>query len=152
MQGIGSGTFKVAVNGNSRALNPIVFEELSCIGKEALGNAFRHSMARSIEAELTYEPHELSMRIRDDGVGIEEHILKEGRRDGHLGLENMRERSRNIGAQLDLWSRTGVGTEVELRIPAGLAYTSGSNGKRKRFWQRGERKLITTSADPEKPL
>ena len=151
MQGISSGTFKVAVNGNSRALNPIVFEELSCIGKEALGNAFRHSMARSIEAELTYEPHEVSMRIRDNGVGIEEHILKEGRRDGHLGLESMRERSRNIGAQLDLWSRTGVGTEVELRIPAGLAYTSGSNGKRKRFWQRGERKLITTSADPEKP-
>ncbi len=133
-----SGGFKVAVNGNGRPLHPIVFEELSRIGKEAFGNAFRHSMARSIEAELSYERNELRMRIRDDGVGIDPNILKEGSRDGHLGLVSMRERARNIGAQLDLWSRTGVGTEIELRIPAGLAYASGRKGKRRRFWQWGE--------------
>jgi signal transduction histidine kinase len=137
MQDSGSGTFKVAVNGNSRPLDPIVFEELSRIAKEALGNAFRHSMASSIEAELSYEPHELRMRIRDDGVGIDEQILKAGGRDGHLGLASMRERARNIRAQLDLWSRTGVGTEVELRISAGLAYASGSNGRLRRLFQRG---------------
>lgn len=100
-----SGTVKVAVNGNNRPLHPIVFEELSRIGKEALGNAFRHSMARSIEAELNYEPNELRMRVRDDGVGIEQHVLKEGHRDRHLGLASMRERAKNIGAHLDLWSR-----------------------------------------------
>jgi ligand-binding sensor domain-containing protein/signal transduction histidine kinase len=131
------GSFKVAVNGNSRPLPPIVFEELSRIGKEALGNAFRHSMARSIEAELNYELNELRMRVRDDGVGIEQHILKEGHRDGHLGLASMRERAKNIGAHLDLWSRPGVGTEIELRIPAGVAYASGRNGKCRWFWQRG---------------
>src|ERR1700720_3202908 len=59
--------FKMAVNGNIRPLHPIIFEELSRIGNEALGNAFRHSMARSIEAELSYEAKELRMRIRDNG-------------------------------------------------------------------------------------
>jgi len=117
--------FKVAVNGSIRPLHPIIFEELSRIGKEAIGNAFRHSRARSIEAELNYEPNELRMRIRDDGAGIDPNILKEGHRDGHLGLPSMRERAKSIGAQLDLWSRNGVGTEIELRIAARLAYASG---------------------------
>jgi hypothetical protein len=129
--------FKVALNGGVRPLHPIIFEELSRIGKEAIGNAFRHSTARSIEAELNYESNELRMRVRDDGSGIDADILKEGHRDGHLGLPSMRERAKNIGAQLDLWSRSGVGTEIEVRIPASLAYSSGQNGdsqgKNRRF-------------------
>jgi len=132
-----SGDFKVAVNGAIRPLNPIIFEELSRIGKAAIGNAFQHSMARSIEVELNYEPNELRMRVRDDGSGIEANILKEGQREGHLGLPSMRERARNIGAELDLWSRVGLGTEVELRIPATLAYANEtSQRKRRRVWIR----------------
>jgi signal transduction histidine kinase len=132
-----SGDLKVAVNGGIRPLHPIIFEELSRIGKEAIGNAFQHSMARSIEVELNYEPNELRMRVRDDGSGIEANILKEGQREGHLGLPSMRERARNIGAELDLWSRVGLGTEVELRIPATLAYANEtSQRKRRRVWIR----------------
>jgi signal transduction histidine kinase/ligand-binding sensor domain-containing protein len=131
-----SRAFKVAVSGSIRPLHPIIFEELSRIGKEALGNAFRHSMARSIEAELNYEPNQLRMRIRDDGAGIDPNILKEGCRAGHLGLPSMRERAKTIGAQLDLWSRTGVGTEIELRISANLAYASDRQAGPRRFWQR----------------
>jgi signal transduction histidine kinase len=123
-----SSTFKVALNGSVRPLHPIIFEELFRIGKEAIGNAFRHSSARSIEAELNYEPNELRMRIRDDGSGIDANILKEGHRDGHLGLPSMRERAKNVGAQFDLWSRSGVGTEIEVRIPASLAYSPAQNG------------------------
>ena len=123
-----SSNFTVAVNGMVRPLHPIIFEELSRIGKEAIGNAFRHSTARSIEAELNYEPDELRMRIRDDGSGIDVNILKEGHRDGHLGLPSMRARAKNIGAHLDLWSRSGMGTEIEVRIPASLAYSSAQNG------------------------
>lgn len=131
-----NGDFRMIVNGSIRPLHPIIFEELSRIGKEALGNAFRHSMARSIEAELNYEQNQLRMRIRDDGTGIDPNILKEGCRDGHLGLPSMRERAKNIGAQLDLWSRTGVGTEIELRISANLAYASERPVGPRRFWQR----------------
>jgi len=120
--------FKVTLNGSARPLHPIICEELSRIGKEAIGNAFRHSTARSIEAELNYEPNELRMRIRDDGSGIDMNILKEGHRDGHLGLPSMRARAKNIGAHLDLWSRSGMGTEIEVRIPASFAYSSAQNG------------------------
>jgi signal transduction histidine kinase len=134
----GSCSFRVVVNGSVRPLHPVVFEELFKIGKEALGNAFRHSGAHLIEAELNYERSELRVRIRDDGAGIDSAILRQGYRDGHFGLPGIRERAKKIGAHLDVWSRTGAGTETELRIPAGLAYVSEPQGSRvwnfRRLW------------------
>ena len=120
--------FKVVVNGAIRSLRPVVFEELFKIGKEALSNAFRHSGAHSIEAELNYEQNELRIRIRDDGTGIDSTILRQGHRDGHFGLPGMRERAQKVGAHLDVWSKSGAGTEVELRIAARVAYLSEPNG------------------------
>ena len=41
----------------------------------------------------------------------------------------MRERAQQIGAQFDIWSEMGAGTEVELRIPGSIAYgTSAGRG------------------------
>jgi signal transduction histidine kinase len=123
----GSAEFRVVVNGEIRSLHPIVFEEVFKIGKEALGNAFRHSGARSIEAELNYETRELRIRIRDDGAGIESTILRHGHKDKHFGLPGMKERAQKVGAHLDVWSRAGAGTEVEIRIAARVAYGSDPN-------------------------
>ena len=132
--------FMVVVNGAVRPLDPVVFEELFKIGKEALSNAFRHSGADSIEAELNYRRSELRIRIRDDGAGIDSIILQQGQREGHFGLPGMKERARKLGAQLDVWSRAGAGTEVELRIAGGLAYASESQGSSlwtlRRLWHR----------------
>ena len=89
-----------------------------------MGNAFRHSGAHSIEAELDYERSQLRLQIRDDGAGIESTILGQGYRDGHFGLPGMRERAQKVGAHLDVWSRPGAGTEIEVRIAADLAYAS----------------------------
>ena len=116
--------FKVAVNGTIRPLHPVVFEELFKIAKEALGNAFWHSEAHSIETELNYEGSELRIRIRDDGKGIDSTILRQGHRDGHFGLAGMKERAKKVGAHLDVWSRPGAGTEIELRIAGSIAYVS----------------------------
>jgi signal transduction histidine kinase/ligand-binding sensor domain-containing protein len=138
MRKSGSCNFRVVVNGSVRPLHPVVFEELSKIGKEALSNAFRHSGADSIEAELNYQRSELRVRIRDDGTGIDSIILQQGHREGHFGLPGMRERAQKVGAHLDVWSRTGAGTEIELRIAAGLAYVSEPQGSKlwkfRRLW------------------
>jgi ligand-binding sensor domain-containing protein len=122
-----SGNFRVVLNGSARALHPVVFEEIFKIGKESLSNAFRHSGAHSIEAELNYEPTELRIRIRDDGKGIDPAILRQGHREGHFGMPGMKERAQKVGARLDVWSRAGVGTEIELRIAAGIAYVIDPN-------------------------
>ena len=47
---------------------------------------------------------------------------------GHYGLPGMRERAKLIGGKLTIWSEVDAGTEVELRIPAGIAYTTAQRG------------------------
>ena len=68
------------------------------------------------------------MRIRDDGKGMDPQQLDVGR-PGHWGLPGMRERAQQLGAHLNLWSEVGAGTEVELRLPASVAYGT-SDGRR----------------------
>jgi len=128
--------FNVIVNGEVRALRPIVCDELAQIGKEALSNAFRHSDASQIEVEVHYEPDQLRLRIRDDGEGIDPKILGQGRRSGHWGLPGMRERAQKIGTQVEMWSQSGAGTEVELRISARLAYAWDANGSRTPWFRK----------------
>jgi len=123
---IRSARFQVSIEGTPRDLHPILRDDIYRIAREALRNAFRHAEASKIEAEITYDQRLLRLRIRDDGKGIDPKLLAAGR-DGHWGLPGMRERAQQMGAQLDMWSEVGAGTEVELSIPGVIAYTSSPN-------------------------
>jgi signal transduction histidine kinase len=114
--------FLVAVEGASRSLHPLVRAEVFKIGSEAIFNAFRHARAESIEVGFVYQRKQFIMRVRDDGIGIDPDILERGGRQGHFGLTGMRERAEKIRAELTLASRTGAGTEIELVVPAKVAY------------------------------
>ncbi len=113
---------RVIVEGRPRALHSVVCDEAYWIGREALLNAFHSADARQVELELTYWRNELRLRIRDDGRGIDPAILEAGGRPGHWGIRGMRERAGRIGAHLQISSRSGAGTEIDLRIPGSLAY------------------------------
>ena len=117
-------TFRSVVEGHVRGLDPIVLEESFTIGREALLNALAHSGALHVELEIAYDASQFRLRIRDDGRGIDPEILGQGGRSDHWGLQGMRERARRIGANLELWSRPGAGTEVELKVPAATAHRS----------------------------
>jgi signal transduction histidine kinase len=121
--------FQIILQGTPRAMNPIVCDDAYQIGREALVNAFRHSLAQKIETEITFARTELRLRVRDDGCGVDSKILEDGGRPGHWGMTGMRERARRIGARLDIWSRQGNGTEVDLRIPASIAYRARVKGR-----------------------
>ncbi len=116
-----SATFRLVLEGPARDLHPILRDEVYRIAREVLRNAFRHARARQIEAEITYGESLLRLRIRDDGDGIAPEILEEGR-PGHYGLPGIRERAKQIGAKLDIWSGAGTGTEVDLSVPGSVAY------------------------------
>jgi signal transduction histidine kinase/ligand-binding sensor domain-containing protein len=124
--------FRVIVEGGSQDLHPIVRDEIYWIGHEALANAFKHAHARHIEIEMTYDATELRVRFRDDGCGVATGILNAGGRPGHWGLPGMRERAHKIGAKVAMWSRPEAGTEIELRIPAAIAYL---HQRRHPMWQ-----------------
>jgi signal transduction histidine kinase len=114
-------TFRVLVEGAPRTVRPNLQDEIYRIARESLRNAFRHAQARHIETEITYG-ESLRVRFRDDGKGIDPSVLEHGGRSGHWGLPGMRERAKHIGAQLEVWSEHGAGTEIELSIPGFLAY------------------------------
>jgi signal transduction histidine kinase len=111
----------VSVEGTPRDLHPIVRDEVYRIAGEAVRNAFRHASAHRIEVDIRYDERRLRVRVRDDGQGIQPAVL-EGDRPGHFGLPGMRERAGVIGGRLDVWSEAGLGTEIELTVPAAAAY------------------------------
>jgi signal transduction histidine kinase len=120
------GALRVSVEGKPHELHPIVRDDIYRIAREALQNAFRHARATRIEAEITYGERQLRLRIRDDGTGIDSDVVSMGRQ-GHWGLQGMRERAQQMGGQLEIWSETGAGTEVDLSIPGTAAYAVPSN-------------------------
>ena len=122
--------FTLTAEGPTRDLHPIIRDEIYRIAREALSNAFKHAHARQIEAEISYGPRMFRIRIRDDGEGIPAGVLEMGR-EGHFGLRGIRERAKEIGAELNLWSRLGTGTEIELSLPGATAY--GTSPKRAWF-------------------
>jgi signal transduction histidine kinase/ligand-binding sensor domain-containing protein len=111
----------VTAEGKVQKLDPVALDEIYCIGREAMMNAFRHAKGQNIEVEVDYAPWVFRLRIRDDGRGIDPKILQSGR-PGHIGLASMRERADRIGAQLDIISGPDAGTEIELSVPASQAY------------------------------
>lgn len=113
--------YRVIVDGQPRPLHPVIRDEVYRIGREALVNAFRHAHAGNIEVALEYTAGHLRVMVRDDGRGIDPHVLNLGR-EGHWGLAGMRERAERIGAKLRVLSRSASGTEVELTVPSHVAY------------------------------
>jgi ligand-binding sensor domain-containing protein/signal transduction histidine kinase len=117
--------FQVNVQGMTRILAPIVANELYYIAAEALRNAFQHARARRVEVEIRYHTRELRLCVRDDGKGVDARVLQAGR-PGHYGVPGMRERTKLAGGRLVFWSEPDSGTEIELAVPASLAYAKNS--------------------------
>jgi signal transduction histidine kinase/ligand-binding sensor domain-containing protein len=132
-----SANIRLMIEGPRRELRPIIRDEIYRIAREALRNAFAHSGAGHIEAEITFGERLFRLQIRDDGAGIPPEVL-DGGRSGHFGLAGMRERAKQISSQLTISSVRGAGTEIELSVKGSIAYnkTSGAPG-----WRLFRRKI-----------
>jgi signal transduction histidine kinase len=82
-------TFDVAVEGDTRALHPVVRDEIYRIAAEALRNAFRHAHAGRIEVEMHYDDEQFRLRVRDNGRGIDKAAVASHETAGHFGLRGM---------------------------------------------------------------
>jgi signal transduction histidine kinase len=122
---------EVEVAGPSRDLNPVVRAEAFRIAGEALHNAFKHAQARRITVTIHYEALQFRLTARDDGKGMDPQTLARPQPAGHFGLPGMRERASLVKGQLAVRSAPGAGTEIELRVPAAIAY--GPSGPRSRW-------------------
>jgi hypothetical protein len=108
--------------GRPHELSADVRHDAYQIVREAVRNAYEHAKGRHIETELAFGESDLRIRVRDDGMGVDAQVLSQGQRPGRWGLPGMRERSENLGGHLNIWSKANAGTEIELRVPAAIAY------------------------------
>ncbi|MFN7655852.1 MAG: sensor histidine kinase [Cyclobacteriaceae bacterium] len=99
------GTENLVLNADQR-------KNLFLIFKESINNAAKYSQADKIEINLHQQDHSLVMSIKDNGQGFDEQKVKAGN-----GLRNLRERAKEINARLELKSKVGAGTEVNLNVP-----------------------------------
>jgi signal transduction histidine kinase/ligand-binding sensor domain-containing protein len=125
--------FRIVIEGSARALRPDLHIEILRIVREAVRNSFSHSQGHLIETEMAYTDRVLRLRIRDDGKGIDPDERLRAERTGHWGLRGMRERAEHLGGELEVWSEPGAGTEIDLRIPASIAYEAVT--PQNNFWQ-----------------
>ena len=100
---------------------------------EALRNAFKHASARRITVTIHYDARQFRLIVSDDGTGMNEQTLQRLQAAGHFGLAGMRERAAVVRGRLDVRSEVGAGTQIELRIPAAIAYGAAARAP---WWSR----------------
>jgi ligand-binding sensor domain-containing protein/signal transduction histidine kinase len=105
---------QVQVGGTFRPLAGVVEENLLRIGQEAINNAVKHAQPKHILVNLTFDTSKVQLSVRDDGRGFDEASVES---NGHFGLVGMRERAKQIGANLRVNSTLGTGTEVVVEVP-----------------------------------
>jgi len=83
------------------------------IFKESMHNIIKHSQAKTINIGIYYNNNIFKLQIRDDGCGCDlNHIKSTGK--GGNGLNNMRFRASEIGANLIIESSLSRGTSITL--------------------------------------
>ena len=126
--------FVLSVHGAGPELDPTVRDEIYRIGCEAIRNAFLHSEASEVAVMLTYGPN-LTLRVQDDGKGIDPNFAANGK-PGHFGLRGMQERSERIHGTLRVMSRANAGTQLELIVPANVAFRGTAQGRGRMWYSR----------------
>jgi signal transduction histidine kinase len=82
------------------------------VAKEAMSNALAHSKGTRLSVELREEGDAVFLEVKDNGAGFDPVVEKEG----HYGLQIMRERAASVGADLFIDSEPGLGSSVVLVI------------------------------------
>lgn len=105
----------ITQTGTPRKLPALTEHNLLRIGQEGLANAFKHSGAKKIKVNITYEPNLVRLSINDDGNGFDVEAADLARH-GHFGLLDMRERTEKIGGAFSLTSQRGNGTNLVITV------------------------------------
>ena len=106
----------VASEGEQRALTDLVAGNLLLLAQECITNALKHAQPVRIELRLIFSAHAVTLVIRDDGIGFDPATV-EGPREGHFGLQGMRERMKRLGGRIEIKSVAMSGTTITATVP-----------------------------------
>lgn len=97
-------------------IEPYTRFNVQYIIKEALNNIQKHAQAKNARISICLSQSTLSVAVEDDGKGFETE-RSSGERTKTFGLNIMRERASEIGAEIDIRSEQGKGSRIMLRVP-----------------------------------
>jgi two-component system NarL family sensor kinase len=94
-------------------------ETLLLAARELMTNAGRHAGATGCDLMLAFDGDTVVLTVCDDGIGIDgkQNARRSSGGDHGYGLLSLRSRTEQMGGELSLASRSGGGTEVNLRLP-----------------------------------
>ncbi len=96
-------------------LAPEIERAVIGIVRESIQNIRKHAVASDVRVQVQLEDDELLVTVADDGVGFDSGMPVA--REGHFGMEQMRELAEDMGGSLLVESVPGSGTRVRARIP-----------------------------------
>lgn len=105
----------VSTTGDVRSLHRDADLALLRVLQEALTNVAAHAAASRVGVTLSYMHDQVSLDVRDDGVGFDDSQV--GDRGGY-GLTSMRQRVTRLGGVLEIESAPGAGTAISACVPA----------------------------------
>ena len=82
--------------------------------QECLTNVWKHAKASQVKIKVTETNNLLSIRVSDNGVGMN---VQEVDSMSSLGLLGMRERANLVGGTVRIHSTPGKGTHITLKLP-----------------------------------
>jgi PAS domain S-box-containing protein len=88
------------------------------VAQEALHNVERHASASKVFVRLAFDHGQVRLIVRDDGQGLTSMPSASDLLDaGKLGVVGMQERARLVGGRVEVRTRAGGGTTVEVAAP-----------------------------------
>jgi two-component system NarL family sensor kinase len=87
------------------------------LARELITNAARHAMAANVWITVARDTRDLRLQVRDDGQGFDNLDRIEAVRAGHIGLASSAERVGAVGGRLEIQTRLGAGTSVQVEVP-----------------------------------
>ena len=118
------------VTGTAETLHEEVSATLLRIAQEALSNAARHARASRLGLTLSFMGDEVSLDIRDDGIGFDPAAVPARTRAGGFGLDGMRARAERIAGTLTVESEPGHRRAVPRFRGVGTGARHGGVGSR----------------------
>lgn len=109
----GGARLKLAIERLAQSLPAYVEYNLLRIAQEAIINAVKHAGARTIEVTLQMLPEGVRIAVQDDGSGF---VPGDPATD-HFGMVGMKERAKEIGADLRVTSELKIGTTIVVDFP-----------------------------------
>lgn len=108
----------VEVEGEVRRLAPDLELSAYRVAQEGLSNAARHAGTKTVWLTVIFAADGLTLRVRDDGRGFEPPVNPADlTRGGHFGLMGIHERALLFGGRMEIRSRPGEGTTLEVFLP-----------------------------------